>query len=950
MKFRLLPEVTAAETREAATPILEHLMNRGGHLAIDTETTGLDNYRDRVLFFSMATESARYCFPAELLYFFDPLFQRKDITWRFVNAKYDMHLLANHGIQLHGPKWDASVMDTLDDDTRPHGLKEMAYFLYQASWGDFKDLFLNPHTVSDMLGLDKKAFTAFKKLGVGDKLLYVYDENPFLVEDYASCDAYFTYQLCEDLYTRLANTPLPTADMLGFDGYRSLADYYSVIETPMTDCLWEQERTGLPVDLEYVKTVEVPLLKGIAKQEKLLQSLAGRLLNPNSTDQLREFLFGEGKHNLGLKAVKHTKSVDDSGKAKASTDEGALKILLERVTPNSKGHHFLDALLEFRSLNKLYGTYVKNIRDYIGPDGRLHCRLNQNGARTGRLSCVAEWTPIKTTRGTIRMDEVRVGDHVWTHKNRWRQVTHTINKGPGQMYDVRFSNGEVLTCTTDHKFLTCEGWQTLGEILEHLEEVGVRSGQPEGGSCELPLDGAANHGTDRLEAGDDVSQRLLCPSEAHARGRAEGVGASPLLAVQDRFQEPDEGQVQDGTSALEGAVRRGLRVPDLPAQRKATLRTPRRADGSPGAEGNPGGICRASHRQRPEEQRAGQLGASDARRSSYCALPSSEGLGVVTIEEVVSRGVHAVLDVTVEEDASYASCGVFSHNSANPNIQNIPAGDAYKIRGIFCAPDGWDLLDLDYPQIEFRIAAVMADAEPMMDAMRQGLDIHCSNAARMYGHTNELATYENILNAKALADANQKIEEWMKPLLGYRKGAKTVGLAVLYGEGVRAMARSLKISVDEASAIQSEFFNSNPEIAALVDFYIDYAYDTETTFTTLGRIRRLHRINNPYSRGIQAAEERQAPNTGIQGTGAEMIKLAMLRIWSSEDFRSLGGRLLAPVHDELLADCPEDTAEDALQCMKELMADPFKWGPIDYTYPVPITPDAQRGKRWSELH
>ena len=119
-RLRLLPPVEVAYTHEEAVPVLRYLMNRGGSIAIDTETTGLDVMRDTVLFWSMATEDRRWCFHVDCLATFHPLFMRADVEWYLANAKYDSHLLANHGHTLAGPTWDIIPMDAMQDDTRPH--------------------------------------------------------------------------------------------------------------------------------------------------------------------------------------------------------------------------------------------------------------------------------------------------------------------------------------------------------------------------------------------------------------------------------------------------------------------------------------------------------------------------------------------------------------------------------------------------------------------------------------------------------------------------------------------------------------------------------------------------------------------------------------------------------------------------------------------------------------
>lgn len=670
-RLRLLPPVTAAETPEQAAPILNYLMNRGGPVAIDTETTGLDVMRSRVLFWSMATEDRRYFFPYELLGFFDPLFQRRDTTWYLANAKYDLHILRNMGYGLIGDVWDIIDMDAMEDDTRDHGLKDQAWFSYEARWGEFKELFLDPHTVSEELGLDKVSFAKFKQMEGGPKLEFVYAERPDLVENYASCDSYFTYMRARDLARSLASVELEST----MSSMKTLFDYYQTIEVPLTKVLWGMERAGFLVDMDWVKKIDGPMRDGIAAAEAKLYKIMGFNFNPRSADAIRDILYG--KDHFGMKAVKYTSGGKDSEPVE-STDEKTLSILKMRVKHDSPEFAFIDAKLALAKLDKLHGTYVKKIHTHLGPDGRIHCRLNQSGARTSRLS------------------------------------------------------------------------------------------------------------------------------------------------------------------------------------------------------------------------------------------------------------------------------------SSNPNMQNIPTrNDPYKIRGCFVADPGHDLIDFDYPQIEFRIAAALAGEEGMMEAIRKGWDIHSANAAAMY-KSDPKVSYEGIMAAIARKDAAKTDKTIsLNPdeyyLLKKRDGAKTSGLGALYGEGAGKMAQDLKISKEEAQELIDTFFNTNRKIHASVEYMHRFAEANEFTYTMLGRMRRLHRINNEYNRGIAAAERRQAYNTLIQGSGSEMMKLAMLQIAHDKEFVELGGILILTVHDELIARAPKESSKRCAQIMKEKMGDPYNWGPIRLTYPVPVDPDGAVGYRWTDV-
>lgn len=665
-KLRLIPEAEWADSVADCRPILDHLMDRGGRVAIDTETTGLDVMRDRVLFWSMATEDRRWAFPVEMLYAFDPLFTRKDLSWYLANAKYDMHLLANHGITLAGPKRDIVVMDALEDDTRSHGLKDQAKRDFGVNWGDFKDLFINADYIRDKFNLDKPSYTAFKKMSIGDKLLFIFDEDPNIVIDYATCDAYFTYMLAELREQRLAREALPTDVCAGLD---NLLDYFEILEVPLTDALWSMERRGILVDMKKAKEIDIPMREGLRGAEKKMFRIAGKTFNPRSSAEVVDVMFNS-PDGLKLKALRMTDG-GKTGKPTPKTDEDTLKLMLNKRI-SEEGRDFIQALMEHKTLTKLHGTYVKGLDKHVGPDKRVHGKINQTGARTGRLSI------------------------------------------------------------------------------------------------------------------------------------------------------------------------------------------------------------------------------------------------------------------------------------SNPGLQQIPMRTALgkKIREIFVARQGYMFLDLDYPQIEFRIVAVLANEVGMMEDIRKGWDIHNANTARIFAHKG--VTYEMVVAAKN--KKKEDLTEEDKTVLDYRDQSKTVGFGTLYGEGPVKMANDLRISVDEAKNLQHMFKSANPAIAAYEDDIKGYAYDNGHTFTMLGRMRRLHSITDEHNWGRAAAEERQALNGNVQGSGAEMMKLAILRCEFDEKLRDLGVELILTVHDELLAECPEENAQEGRERMIELMGDPYRWGPINIDYPVPVIPDGDIATNWAGAH
>jgi DNA polymerase-1 len=261
-------------------------------------------------------------------------------------------------------------------------------------------------------------------------------------------------------------------------------------------------------------------------------------------------------------------------------------------------------------------------------------------------------------------------------------------------------------------------------------------------------------------------------------------------------------------------------------------------------------------------------------------------------------------------------------SSVDPNLQNIPirTDRGQEIRRAFIAREGWQLLSADYSQIELRIIAALAREEAMIEAFRQGLDIHAATAARVFGVGLEAVTPE------------------------MRRRAKMVNFGIAYGISAFGLAQRLAIPRGEASEIIRQYFESYPGIRRYMDDTIANAKTTGYVQTLTGRRRHLRDITSANA-NVRGAAERNAINTPIQGTAADMIKIAMARIHGELQRQALRSRLLLQVHDELIFDLApgEESALRALAEEKMRTALPL---PGD----VPILVEIGTGTTWLDAH
>lgn len=260
-------------------------------------------------------------------------------------------------------------------------------------------------------------------------------------------------------------------------------------------------------------------------------------------------------------------------------------------------------------------------------------------------------------------------------------------------------------------------------------------------------------------------------------------------------------------------------------------------------------------------------------------------------------------------------------SSNNPNLQNIPVrtDKGREIRKAFVPRDeNHILLAADYSQIELRIIAHLSGDQAMQSAFREGLDIHADTAARVYG-----------------VDINEVTAEM-------RRNAKAVNFGIIYGMSAFGLAERLKISRSEASEIIKNYFKEYVGIQEYIDRQVDFAKQYGYVETMLGRRRYLRDINSGNS-VVRNFAERNAINAPIQGSSADMIKIAMINIHNEMKARDMKSKMILQVHDELVFDVCKEELATLSEIVKDKMINAL---PLS----IPIEVNLNTGKNWLEAH
>jgi len=258
-------------------------------------------------------------------------------------------------------------------------------------------------------------------------------------------------------------------------------------------------------------------------------------------------------------------------------------------------------------------------------------------------------------------------------------------------------------------------------------------------------------------------------------------------------------------------------------------------------------------------------------------------------------------------------------SSSNPNLQNIPirSEQGREIRKSFVAPAGSILVSADYSQIDLRALAHISGDPTLIETFKAGGDVHRATAAQIF--------------KVPIAEVTDEM----------RRRAKAINFGVVYGQQAYALSQSLGIEFAEAKDFISKYFERYAGVRSWIDRTLDEARKNGVVSTLAGRKRKLPDINSPsaFARGFA---ERVAINTPIQGSSADIIKVAMIRLSEEIGARKLRTRMLVQVHDELLFEVPESEEDEAISLIREGMESAFQ-------LKVPILVDIKKGKNWNDM-
>lgn len=734
---------------------------------------------------------------------------------------------------------------------------------------------------------------------------------------------------------------------------------------------------------------------GLTKKDK--ESL--QPLNLKSVKQLIDFLY-YNKYGLRLPIIKYTE--DKKTKKPTKNPATSEDVLLELKDKDETG--FIETLLKYREITKLYSTYIVGIRDILNPDNTLHGSFLIHGCVTEDTVLVGKERDIVI--GDIAPKEVGVKDvvkdniYVLTHAGTWEQVTHTINKGVLDTYRVTTDRGDVLECTKYHKLLTPRGFKPIWKIAKYdldvimhdvsrLDiqpvEVGKKYGEvvfkeipnwpgylasSEGKIFSVKIPGAQGM-LDYNNPHEMVPRVQKSGNRLHSRvGLRNGTGIKKMLPVSrlvwsafNNASIPD-GYVIDHIDCNPlNNIPENLQCITYSENTKRAYKNTRTAftngaiNGKTVLDTQTAGQILLDHREGlTQGQIVEKYGISQAQVRRVINGESWKYIYLTKIR-VEYIGKKTIMDLSVNDKHSYVtrsnyvSCNTVTGrlSSRNPNLQNMPRDTTAKdIKYMFVCPKGKVMMQLDYSQAELRVVAGWSQDKQMLEWFRVGHDIHLATACKKYK-----ISYEDAYKIYSNED-DPDFKIWKVR----RKQAKTIGFGVLYQQGPNHLKESLstpdhKATKEEAIEFLDEWFDTFPRIRKFVKKQQKFAEEHGYVVSPFGRKRRLPEARNKREQGKYAKALRDAVNAPIQGTASDFALFSSILIREQIMQGKLPASIeqIGTIHDSLMFYLdPKDMNDEVVDHLFNICKDPDTQKYFGFKLKgITMAVDFELGLRWSKL-
>ena len=890
-------------------------------VSCDLESTGVEPTRDRItaIGFGVMTEGQG---PVAVIIPYEMIEASKEAIIDFVrtfpgklvfhNIKFDMSFLrvwsGDETLTPVCPKDTLMMVYALDERGSSNENSGMAYFT-----AGLKDQSRLRYDIPDY----HFDFDEFLSLPDGEKPWW-----PLYA--YLAIDVSVTVKLYLDLESELEGESeklMPLVDRLLVPG--ALA--FGLIET-----------RGFFVDVPYLKELEVSLSEEIQKIRLDLDYRA-RSAGWDKDD------FNPGSHKQIAELAQLWKFTP------TSFEKEVLQVEIELGAWPQDCKEFFRTLLEYRQKDKVLGTYVKGILKRVDGNGRLHSDFLLHGTDTGRLSCIAQGTMIEIVRDVskfpqgIPIEDVKVGDLAYSYTDDGdlviRPVTATLYQGTKKVCRVhwRSSYGRegFVDLTPDHKVrLSSNEWRRSDELRpgDSLLSMGRSEDYlfPTGGEIFLDhrfvasqvvgdVTGKVVHHRDGNHYNNVPSNLEILSDSAHKSYHARLAQDEGRSSYRSRPLESHPGWLNlsretiwmsleaSGWSVLGAAMALGY---DFNSFKGHVIRA---------------GFDIEELKKKNREGRRDQILASAKNARDAYSRQARERNNHKVVRVEILEGEVPVYDLTIDGTWKMIANEICIANCRNPNLQNIPALMGPMIKRAFIAPEGWELWNCDFKQMELRVAAYFSRDENMIKAFRDGIDIHRWVASLMFHCTIDQVT---------------SLQRYL---------AKYVDFGLLYGRSARGLLEGMEavyilqttgkaMTTKEADDLQAAFFNGFPQLRGYIESQHQFVVKNQYVETPTGRRRRF-----PYiDRQTMGSVQRKSVNTPIQSLASDMTLNAIIKLTDYLDPRE--AYIVSSVHDSIMLQVREDCRERLKPRIYETMKTP-----VIPEFDIPLDVDIEIGPNWAEV-